>query len=101
MAPRVCGLSFHRLHHEFNVWPDGCAGPDSLGKTPHDDADFDLAHDHGPSDLAGGRCAMNENRTSPPFSPPTAAAPCSAVAELGIVGLGPPCRTRAWRRLHF
>jgi hypothetical protein len=33
-----------------------------LGKTPHDDADFDLAHDHGPSDLAGGRCAMNENR---------------------------------------
>src|SRR5882672_6039647 len=61
MASRICRLSFHRLHHQFNVWPDGCAGTDSLGKTPRDDADFDLAHDHGPSDLAGRRCVMNES----------------------------------------
>jgi hypothetical protein len=57
------GLSLHRLYHQFNIWPDGCAGPDSLGKTPRHDADIDLAHDHGPSDLAGGRRAMSEGRS--------------------------------------
>src|SRR5215467_4642073 len=60
MASRVRGLSFHRLYRQLDVWPDGCAGPGSLGETPHDDADPDLAHDHGPADLACGWRAMNE-----------------------------------------
>src|SRR6476661_7136048 len=61
MAPRICRLPFCRLHDQFNFWPDGCAYPDSLGKTAYDDANFNLAHDHGPADLARRRCAMNES----------------------------------------
>src|SRR5690242_13456351 len=76
MASRICGLSFHRFHHELDVRPDGCAGPDSLGKTPCDDADSDLAHDHGPPDLTGNRRAMNEGR-------PASELISERIAELG------------------
>ena len=60
MAPRICGLSFCRLYHQFNFWPNGFTNSNPVGQTTHDDTEFDLAHDHGPFNLTGHRCALSK-----------------------------------------